>query len=118
MNAVGTATTSTPSRVDEPSVAMAAANDAPAPAQSNSVPAPATDTLERTALPADKLAMLATIVERAKSPKRSQIALEMFTTLPLTNDLAKHAGVLVWAAGTTRDLPDTEGLVPPSNGFL
>ncbi len=91
----------------------------PVPATSSAPTAATVDVLEKKPLPPEKLGMLQTIVERANAPQRSQIALDMFTSsLELTDDLAKHVGVLVWAAGTTRDLPDTEGLVPPASGYL
>lgn len=57
-------------------------------------------------------------VAKATSPKRAGEALAYFAAhlAPLPESLIKDVEALLLGAGSARDLPDSEGVVPPANG--
>src|SRR5688572_13729971 len=59
------------------------------------------------------------VVAQAKSPDRARDALTLLAgnVDNLDPRLVQHAAAVVWAAGTTRDGADTEGLVTPVQGM-
>jgi hypothetical protein len=60
------------------------------------------------------------VIEHCASPDRARVCLNFLSEYLGTIDraLARHAAVLVWASATTRDHPDTEGLLAPLHGLL